>query len=98
MGPFQFHGGEGTSGELAEVGHTIGLPQEPTGAGGSATAPELLVEVGGSVVCPKIQGERAPLPRSRGRSRNGIALMRQSRGWGFAPQTYLPPDGAEVSH
>ena len=25
-GPFPFHGGEGTSGELAEVGRTVGLP------------------------------------------------------------------------
>ena len=26
LGPFPFHGGEGTSGELAKVGRTIGLP------------------------------------------------------------------------
>ena len=25
-GPFPLHGGEGTSGELMEMGHTIGLP------------------------------------------------------------------------
>ena len=53
LGPFPFHGGEGTSGELAEVGRTIGLPQEPTKAGGSTVVPEVPPEAGGSAVVPQ---------------------------------------------
>ena len=52
-GPFLFHGGEGTTGEPVDVGHTVGLPQESTGAGGSAVVPEMLAEVGGSDIAPK---------------------------------------------
>ena len=36
-----------------EVGHTVGLPQEPTKVGGSAIGPEVLAEVGGSAVMPQ---------------------------------------------
>ena len=42
MGPFLFHRGEGTFVELVEAGRTIGLPQEPTGVGGSAVVPKVL--------------------------------------------------------
>ena len=52
-GPFPFHGGEGMSVELAEACHTIGLPQEPIEAGGSAFTPEVQAEVGGSAVAPQ---------------------------------------------
>ena len=50
LGPFLFHRGEGTSEEPVEVGHTVGLPLELTGAGGFATVPEVLAEVGGSAI------------------------------------------------
>ena len=53
LGPFPLHGGEGTSRQSAEMGLTIGLPQEPIGAGGSAAAPEVPAEVGGSTVVPQ---------------------------------------------
>ena len=51
-GPFPFHGGEGISGEPAEAGHTIGLPQDSTEASGSTIAPKVPAEVGGSTVMP----------------------------------------------
>ena len=41
------------SGEPVEMGHSVGLPQEPTGADGSAAAPEVLAEAGGSTVAPQ---------------------------------------------
>ena len=46
LGPFPFHGGEGMFEELAEAGHTIGLPQESTGSGGTATTPKMSAEAG----------------------------------------------------
>ena len=52
-GTFPFHGGEGTSGEPAEAGRTVGLPQESIGVGGSAIAPEVQAEAGGSAVVPQ---------------------------------------------
>ena len=41
LGPFPFHEGEGTSGEPAKAGHTVGLPQKSMGVGGSTTTPEM---------------------------------------------------------
>ena len=52
-GPFPFHGGEGMSGEPAEMGLTIGLPQEPTGVGSSTTVPEVPAEATGSAIVPQ---------------------------------------------
>ena len=52
-GPFLFHGGEGTSREPVEAGHTIGLPQEPIEADDSTVAPEVPAEVGGSAIAPQ---------------------------------------------
>ena len=40
-------------GEPVEGGHTVGLPQEITGAGGSAAAPKMSVEVDGSAAAPQ---------------------------------------------
>jgi len=48
--------------------------------------------------CPRTQGKRVPLPRSRGRVQNGTVPMRWSRGLGVRPQTYLPHNSADVSH
>ena len=52
-GPFLFHGGEGMFRELAEAGRTVSLAQESTGVSGSADAPKMLMEVGGSAVTPQ---------------------------------------------
>jgi len=41
QGPFSFHVGESASEGPAEMGRTIGLPQEIAGAGRSATTPEV---------------------------------------------------------
>ena len=41
------------SGEPAEAGHTVGLPQVPTEADGSAMAPEVPAEAGRSAVVPQ---------------------------------------------
>ena len=62
-GPFPFHGGEGMSGEPVEMGLTIGLPQGPTGVGGSAVAPEVPVEVGGPAIVPYRRNMVGSLPR-----------------------------------
>jgi len=64
--PFPFHGGEGTSRELVEAGHSddapqepmeaghiVVLPYEPTEAGGSTVVPEVPAEAGGFIVTPK---------------------------------------------
>ena len=52
-GPFPFHGGECTSVGPAEMGQNVGLPQEPTGTGGSTATLEVLAEAGGSAVMPQ---------------------------------------------
>ena len=52
-GPFLFHRGEGVSAGPAETGWTVGLPQEPTGAGRSTTVPEVSAEVSGSTIMPQ---------------------------------------------
>ena len=39
--------------EPVEAGHTVGLPQESTGAGGSTTTPEMPAEAGGFAVVPQ---------------------------------------------
>jgi len=52
-GPFPFHGGDGISREPVEAGHTIGLPQDPTGAGGSVVALEVQAKVGSSTIVPE---------------------------------------------
>ena len=38
---------------LAEMGQTVGLPQEPIGVSGSTTVPEVSAEVGGSTIVPQ---------------------------------------------
>ena len=63
LGPFLFHGGEGTSMVPVEAVCTVGLPLEPIEASGSAFASEVPVEVGGSTVGPQA-------PRGAGRSAN----------------------------
>ena len=40
-------------GEPMEAGHTISLPQEPIGVGGSAIELEVPTEVGGSAIVPQ---------------------------------------------
>ena len=67
-GPFPFHRGEGTSGEPAEVGRTVGLPQESTGAGGSAAVPKMSVEAGSSAVAPQESREASPSAQEQGAS------------------------------
>jgi len=66
LGPFPFHGGEGSSGEPVEAGRTIGLPQEPTGAGGSVVAPEVPVEAGSSAVVPQEPRGASPSAQEQG--------------------------------
>ena len=51
------------SGEPAETGRTVGLPQELTGANGSAAMLEVLAEAGSSAIMPQA-------PRGAGRSAN----------------------------
>ena len=65
-GPFPFHGGEGTSGEPAETGLTVGLPQEPIGVGGSASTPEVLAEVGGPAIVPQDPRGASPSAQEQG--------------------------------
>jgi len=64
--PFLFYGGEGASMGPAETGRTVGLPQEPTGVGGSAAAPKVSVEAGGSAVAPQDARGESPSAREQG--------------------------------
>ena len=64
--PFLFHGGEGIFREPAETGRTVGLPQGPTGVDGSAAAPEVLAEVGGSAVVPQEPRGASPSTQEQG--------------------------------
>jgi len=52
QGPFPFHVGGSESVRSAEMGQTIGLSSGPVGAGGSAAAPRVPVEGGGSTAMP----------------------------------------------
>ena len=45
------------------MGLTIGLPQGPTGVGGSAVAPEVPAEVGGPAIVPYRRNMIGSLPR-----------------------------------
>ena len=67
-GPFPFHRGEGTSGEPAKAGRTVGLLQESTGAGSSAAAPEMSVEAGGSTIVPQESRGVSPSAQEQGAS------------------------------
>jgi len=46
--------------ELAEIDHTVGLPQESIGVGGSTAAPEVPEEAGGSANTPLDPREASP--------------------------------------
>ena len=53
LGPFPFHGGEGTSGEPTEAGHTVGLPQEPIEVSGTPSLPRCQRRQAAPPSCPK---------------------------------------------
>ena len=67
LGPFPFHGGEGTSGEPMEAGCTVVPPQKPIEVCGSTVTPEEPKGVGRSAsvleelpgVSPSAQEQRA---------------------------------------
>ena len=67
-GPFLFHGGKGMSGELMEIGHTIGLPQESIGLGGPTARPEVPAEMGGSAIMPQDLRGASPSALEQGRA------------------------------
>ena len=56
QGPFPFHTREGAAVRLEEVGWTIGLSLEPSGAGGFATVPE--VPAGGAALPPCLKKQQ----------------------------------------
>ena len=85
LGPFPFHGGEGTSGEPVEMGYTIDLPQGPTGVGSSTTTHEVPGEAGSSAIAPQDPRGVNPSAQEQGRAQNGLAPTRQSRGRGVRP-------------
>ena len=54
------------SGEPAEVGRTVGLPQVSTWAGGSAAPPDLSAEAGGTTTAPQESRGVSPSAQEQG--------------------------------
>ena len=54
------------SGEPAEVGRTVGLPQVSTWAGGSAAPPDLSAEAGGTTTAPQESRGVSPSTQEQG--------------------------------
>ena len=52
--------------EPAEMGQTIGSPQEPTGAGSSTATPKVPAEAGGSTVLAQDPRGASPSAREQG--------------------------------
>ena len=54
------------SGEPAEAGHTVNLPQESTRVGSSSVASEMPAEVGGSATMPQESRGVSPFAQEQG--------------------------------